>query len=164
MKKKSLFILLVAIFVFVLTGCESENSENIVTDSNGKSKTSFTINETAVYNDVYYTVTNVEYSNYDNIARRDKIYIIVTLKIENKSDKTIEYREDYFKMSNSSGQIDDPNIYNFRVDKLGSSKLSSGGTKEGEIVFEEPIDETSFKVLFYQPYESDDALFEVAIK
>lgn len=112
--KKILSILVCAFVLLGITGCVSDSdSSSGVTDTNGNKKTSFSINETAVFEDVHYTVTNVEYSNgseYDTPAD-GKNYVIVTLKIENKSDEKISYNTYDWKMINSQGQEDDENIY-----------------------------------------------------
>ncbi len=85
-KGPKIFIML--ILVISLVGCQ-----NKAVDLKGNKKTEFGINETAVYKDVYYTVTDLEYtdqqSNGEKIADSSKTYIALTFQIKNNSKKKI---------------------------------------------------------------------------
>lgn len=167
--KKILHILLCSIVVFGLTGCFSDvQSENSVTDNNGNNKTSFNLNETAVFENVHYTVTDVEYSNgneWDSPAE-GKEYVIVTLKIENKSDSKISYNTYDWKILNSQGQEDDETIAIINSDtSLDSGDLAPGGTKTGTLIYEEPKNESSLKLLYYSnSFFDEESTFEIVIK
>lgn len=167
MKKKTLVILLISI-VFGLTGCFSDTNNNAVKDINGNEKTTFNINETAVYEDVHYTVTNVKYSNGDNwdTPAAGKEYVVVTIKIENKSESKISYNVFDWKMLNSQGQEENEAFTTIDTDtNLGSGDLVPGGTKTGTIVFEEPKNETSLKLEYFNNILFDEnATFEFIIK
>lgn len=149
---KKFLTLIISIFVlFGVTGCFSEEVDN-VTDKNGNVKKSFNINETAVFSDVHYTVTNVEYSNGDdwNEPANGKQYVIVTIKIENKSNEKVSYNVYDFAMLNSQGQEDESSFSTIDSDtNLSSGELVSGGSKTGTIVFEEDKNESSLKLLYY---------------
>jgi len=167
--KKLLSVIVCAFSIFSLSGCTSEiESSNVVSDINGNEKTSFALNETAVFEDVHYTVTNVEYSNgteFDKPAE-GKNYVIVTLKIENKSDSKISYNTYDWKMLNSQGQEDDETFSIVDSDNsLNSGDLAAGGTKTGTLVYEELKDETSLKLLYYSNSLFDEnSTFEIVIK
>lgn len=161
--------LLVVVVLFGLTGCFSTlENEVTVNDINGNSKTIFNINETAVFEDVHYTVTNVEYSKGDDWDKpsEGKQYVIVTIKIDNKSDSKITYNVFDWAMLNSQGQEDEESFTTIDSDtNLSSGDLVSGGTKTGTIVFEEDINETSLKLLYYSNSLFDENhTFEFKIK
>lgn len=167
---KKILSILVCVFVLLgMTGCVSESeSSSGVSDVSGNKKTSFNVNETAVFEDVHYTVTNVEYSNgseWDTPAD-GKNYVILTLKIENKSDSKISYNTFDWKMINSQGQEDDEAFTTINSDtSLSSGDLAAGGTKTGTLVYEESKDETSLKLLYYSNSLFDEnSTFEIVVK
>lgn len=166
---KKLITIIISIFIlFGITGCLSDSDSIEVTDTNGNQKTSFKLNETAVFEKVHYTVTNVEYSNgseYDTPAD-GKNYVIITLKIENKSDSKISYNGLDWKILNSQGQEDDEAFTTINTDtSLNSGDLASGGIKTGTLVYEEPKDESSLKLLYYSNMLFDEnSTFEIIIK
>ena len=155
--KRVLSVIICVLSLSFLVGCTSDSSE--VTDINGNAKSSFNVNETAVYEDVHYTVTNVEYSNgdeYDNPADGNN-YVVVTVKIENKSDEKISYNALDWQMINSDGQEDSETFTTIDSDtNLNSGDLVAGGTKTGTIVFEESKDATSLKLNYYSNVLFDD--------
>ena len=149
--KKIITIIISLFIIFSTSGC-TETANNVVTDINGIEKTSFTINETAIYEDVHYTVTNVEYSNGNDWDKpsEGKNYVIVTIKIENKSNEKISYNGLDWTMLNSEGQEDSETFSTIDSDtNLGSGDLASGGSKTGTLVFEENKSDTSLKLLYY---------------
>lgn len=169
--KKLLSILLCTFVLIGVTGCisytddSSESTES--TETTETNEKTYGLNETAVYNDVHYTVTNVEYSNgtqYDKPADGMN-YVIVTLKIENKSDSKISYNTYDWKMINSQGQEDDGAFTIVDNDThLSSGDLIAGGTKTGTLVYEEPTNESSLKLLYYSSIFDDKSEFEIVIK
>lgn len=161
--KKFLTIIVGSIALFNLTGCSSTTTNNETENS----KTSFNINEPAVFEDVHYTVTNVEYSNGDEWDKpaEGKEYVIVTLKIENKSDSKISYNTFDWTMVNSQGQEDSETFSTIDSDtNLSSGELIAGGTKTGTLVFEQSKDETSLKLLYYSNMFNENPTFEIIIK
>lgn len=166
---KKIFPILISVFMlFGLTGCFSEEDSGSVTDISGSAKTSFNINETAVYNDVYYTITNVEYSNGDDwdSPAEGKQYVIVTINIENKSEDKISYNTYDWTMLNSQGQEDEESFTIIDSDtNLGSGELIAGGSKTGTIVFEENKNESSLKLLYYSDiFWNENHTIEFVIK
>lgn len=168
--KKRIFLAVLLCFTFLgLTGCSSDtDSSNKVSDLNGDSKTVFNVNETAVYEGVNYTVTNVEYSDGDewDTPASGKQYVIVTITIENNSNSKISYNALDWKMLNSQGQEDEETFTTLDSDtNIGSGDLAIGGTKTGTIIFEEPKNETSLKLLYYSnSFFDENSTFEVIIK
>ena len=164
MVKKKIFLAVLFGFIVVgWTGCFSDTeSDNKVQDLNGNAKTTFNVNETAVYGGVNYTVTNVGYSNGDewDTPADGKQYVIVTIKIENKSDSKISYNVYDWKMVNSQGQEDDE-----AISTIDSDTNLSSGDLAGTIFFEEPKDETSLKLQYYSNLLFDEnSTFEIIIK
>lgn len=169
MKKKIFLTMFLGFMIFCLTGCFSDTeNNNEIQDLNGNAKTTFNVNETAVYEGVNYTVTNVEYSNGDEWDKPSsgKQYVIVTVKIENKSDSKISYNTYDWKMINSQGQEDEESFSTIDSDtNLGSGDLAVDGTKIGTIVFEEPTDESSLKLQYYSNSLFDEnSTFEIIVK
>lgn len=166
---KKISKLFITIFIlFGLTGCLSETSNNSVKDINGNEKTSFNLNETAVYNDVEYIVTNVEYSNGDEWDKPadGKQFVIVTVSIKNNSSEKISYNVYDWKMLNSQGQEDDEIFTTIDNDtNLGSGDLISGGSKTGTVVFEEDKNESSLKLLYFaNSFWDENHTFEFVIR
>lgn len=167
--RRLLGIVVCSFVLFGVTGCVSESvTSNSVTDTEGNEKTSFQLNETAVFEDVHYTVTNVKYSKgseYDKPAE-GKNYVIVTLKIENKSDSKISYNTYDWKMINSQGQEDGETFTTVNSDtSLSSGDLAPGGNKTGTLVYEQAKNETSLKLLYYSnSFWDENSTFEIVIK
>ena len=164
--KKILSILLCGLVLLGMTGCTTD-TESSATDKEKNKKTSFNVNETAVHKDVHYTVTNVEYSNGTEFNKPSdgKNYVIVTINIENKSDEKISYNALDWKMVNSQGQEDSETITIVDSDtNLSSGDLAAGGNKTGTLVFEEDVNETSLKLLYYPTIIDKESAFEFVIK
>ena len=126
--KKILTLFLAVCCVGGLWACSSDEKKEEV-------KKDYKVNETAVYEDVEYTVTKVEKS-------QGKEFVIVTVKIENKSDEKVDYNSLYFKVVNSEGQEDSVSFSTIDSDtSLGSGDLVAGGSKEGTLVFEQKKDD-----------------------
>ncbi len=86
---------LLLLFVCLVTGC---GKKDVLMDVNGVEKSDFTINETAVINDVHYTVTDFEFTNEKftlpngheiEFEEGNDTYLIIKLRIDNKSDDSI---------------------------------------------------------------------------
>lgn len=146
----------------------STNNNKNTTKKEEKQKKEYNKNETVIYKGVKYSVTNVKYSNgsdWDNPAD-GKEYVIVTIKIENTSDKKISYNVYDWKMRNSQGQEESEAFTTIDNDtNLSSGDLAVGGTKEGTLVFEEPKNDSSLKLLyFYNTLLEDEESFAIIIK
>ena len=89
MKNLLKYIYIISIVILV-TGCKSK-----LTDLNGNVKESFKINETAVYNNINYTITNVEYLDKNNnisLEISDNLVIAITYQIKNNSNEEYSIR------------------------------------------------------------------------
>lgn len=147
---------------------ETNSQSNKKNNASEKTKKEYNRNETVIYKGVKYSVTNVKHSNgseFDQPAN-GKEYIIVTIKIENKSDQKISYNPYDWKMRNSQGQEEDGAFTTIDSDtSLHSGDLAAGGVKEGTIVFEEPKNDSSLKLLYFDNSLFDDEeTFAIIIK
>lgn len=167
----TIIVLIVSTIIFIIgitSGGDSNKQQDTPKNENQQATKSVKQGEAISYKDINYTVTKVKYSKggeWDTPAS-GKEYVIVTVKIENKSDKTISYSEIDWKMKNSKGQIDDTTYASINSGtELSSGDLSSGGTKTGTIVFEEPKNDSSLKLLYYDNSLFDEEeTFEIVIK
>lgn len=148
---------------------KSENKKEETSKSATKKsekKTLFDQDEVVDYNGVKYSVLGVEKTtskNYDE-AKSGKEFVIVKLKIENKSDKKISYNPYDWKMENGNGQIEDNAFTTADNDtSLNSGELNPGGKVEGTIAFEEPIGDENLKILYYNTVINDKPEFQIKI-
>lgn len=146
------------------TGNKSENSE--ITE-NKEQKKEFTQNEVVTFKDVNYSITNVTKSagvDYDT-PKDGHEYVIVSIKIENKSDEKITYNPYDWKMENSNGQEESVTFTTVDSDTaLSSGDLNAGGVKEGTLTFEQPIGDTGLKLNYYANSVFDDeASFKIKL-
>ncbi len=130
-------------------------------------KTEFLQSETVTFKDVDFTVTNVEKttgSKYDTVKEGYE-YVIVGIKIENKSDEKISYNTFDWKMENSNGQEVDTAFTTVNTDTaLNSGDLNVGGVVEGTLVFEEPQDDAGLKLnYYYNALFDENASFKIKL-
>lgn len=134
----------------LLAGCSSTKGV--------EQKTDVAINETATIDQVDQTITNVEYTNQLDeymFAQEGSQFVIVTIRIENKSDEEYDYNALNYRMKNDQGQIN--NEYMYSIDNaLNSGSLASQGSIEGRLIFEEPLDQTNLQILYYDNIFSDE--------
>ena len=120
----------------------------------GNDNRSYSQDETVTYEGVKYSITKVE---------TDDECIMVTVKINNKSDKTVSYDDLYFNLLNQKGKqfdkkplvIDDGTI-------LPSGKLKPNEKVEGKIVWLKE-DYKNLRVRYYENSlmaDIDDYKFE----
>ena len=115
------------------------------------------IKETATFEDVDYTVTNVKTSNggeWDDLKKGHE-YVIVSIKIKNNSEETISYNPYDWQMLNDKGQLDETS-YMSDVDDIGSGDLAPGGKKTGKLIFEEPKTSKTLVLNYYDNSFFDD--------
>jgi len=150
--KKILKLSLVVLLLSGLWACQQEEKEKEV-------KKDYQVGEVAVYEDIEYTVTKVEKSQGDDFDQpaEGKEYVIVYVKIENKSDEKVSYNGLDFKMLDSQG-VEEGETFSIINQKtsLGSGDLISGGVKEGTLIFEQKIDD-QLKLNLYSNIFSDEA-------
>lgn len=150
-----ILIVVIGILVAVFGGGEEDR------------KTEFKQNETATFEDVNYTVTKVEKNSGDDFdtPKSGHEYVVVTVKIENKSEGKIPYNPFDWQMENSKGQEEEVAFTTVDSDTaLDSGDLAAGGTVEGTLVFEEPIGDTGLKLNYYSNILYDEeATFKIKI-
>lgn len=157
MKKLLSVILVLLMGLCFLTGCGDEEPQ----------KTSFKVGETATYEGVNYTVTKVKKSKGSDFDKPKKghEYVIVTLKIENKSEETIDFNSLDWRMENSKGKVENETLSIEATDTaLGSGDLKAGGSAKGTIVFEEPKKDKGLKLHYYgNIFTSDESAFHFVL-
>lgn len=139
-----------------LTGVSA--SKNVNEDKDSKEnkeeeddKSEFGINEKIELEGRMLEITNVERSSGGDFdkPKDDHEYVIVTVNIENNSDKEVSYNPFDFKMQNGNGQIESKAFTIIDSDTaLSSGDLASGGNVTGTITFEQPIDDDALKLIF----------------
>lgn len=164
-------IVLIAIIVIGVISAVFGGGSNDEPKSSGDTKTTsskkeekketkkeFTQGEIVNFKGVEYSVTNVNKttgSDFDN-AKDGYEYVIVTVKIENKSDKKISYNPYDWKMENSNGQEEDNAFTTVDSDtSLNSGDLNPGGVVEGTIAYEEPQGDAGLKLNYF-----DNSVFD----
>lgn len=150
MLKKIGIMLMTMLIMLGMTGCsQTEESEELK---------EYAIGETAIYDEMAYTLTDIEKSQgseYDQPGE-GKEYVIISVKIENQSDETRDYNELYFKILNEQGQVDDVALTLLDQDQnLGSGDLIAGGWKEGTLTYLVNQDE-NLKLYLYADIFSEE--------
>ena len=130
-------------------------------------KTEFSQSETVTFKGVNFTITSVEKttgSEFDT-AKDGHEYVIVGLKIENKSDEKISYNSFDWKMENSNGQEVDTAFTTINTDTaLNSGDLNAGGMVEGTLAFEQPQGDTGLKLnYYYNALFDENASFKIKL-
>lgn len=146
----------------LMSGCSSSGESNNKTPE----KTEFAQSEVATYKKVEYSVTGVERTKGKQYfeAAEGMEYVIVHIKIENKTDDKISYNALDWKMQNSNGQEDGYKITSIdNIKTLSSGDLLAGGTIEGDLVFEEPIGDTGLKLAYYPTIIDSKSAFTIKI-
>ena len=91
-------------------------------------------------------------------------YIIITIKIENKSDEKISYNTLNWKLADGTGDEKDYAIFGNDTEKdLNSGDLNIGGTKIGTLAFEIPKGDNNLTLKYYDTILSDERAFEFSI-
>lgn len=131
-------------------------------------KKEFKQNEIATFKEVDYSVENVERTKGSNEFLKVKDgheYIIITLKINNKSKEKISFNELDWKIVTSDGA---ETAFTSLVTEdndtsLNSGDLNSGGTKIGTVSYEIPEgDKVTLK--YYETILSNERAFEFDIE
>lgn len=93
-------------------------------------------------------------------APEGKQYLIVSVQLENTSDKTHPFNPFDFKVQTAGGQVLDPSFTSTGSD-LKSGDLVAGGKTSGTIVMEVPVETGSQYVIWKPGLESDRAIVKV---
>lgn len=159
---KKWWVWLIIIIVLIGAGGAAGNKDNTATNGGStnnssdtkkaEEKTEFKVGETASFDNKTITVTDVQ-RNYDTgnqFAQPEsgKEFVIVTVKITNDSDKTLDYNTFEFKMQDSNGVQQNEAITALSEGKLNSGSLAAGGKVTGKLAYEVPKDDTGLKLLY----------------
>lgn len=148
---------------------DSSSGDN-TTEKNEKveEKTEFSQGETVSFKGVDFTVTNVKKSagsEFDT-PKEGHEYIIVSIKIENKSEEKISYNPFDWQMENSNGQEEATTFTTIDSDTaLSSGDLNVGGVVEGTLAFEQPEGDAGLKLNYYaNALFDEEASFKIKIQ
>lgn len=172
-------IILIAIIAIVVIGAiagggsdePASKGQDTQTEKKTKEKQEdkkeFAQNETVTFKNVDFTVTNVEKTrgNEYDTAKEGYEYVIVSVRIENKSEGKISYNPYDWKMENSNGQEQDITFTITDNDTaLSDGDLNAGGIVEGTLAFEQPQGDTGLKLNYYDNAVFDeDASFKIKL-
>lgn len=135
------------------TTTDTSESNTTTAQSDAKDeKTEFKVGETASFDDKSIAVTDVQ-RNYDTgneFAQPEsgKEFVIVTVKINNNSDSTLDYNTYEFKMQDSNGVQQNEAFTALTEGKLNSGSLAAGGEVTGKLAYEVPQGDTGLKLLY----------------
>ncbi|WP_165998432.1 DUF4352 domain-containing protein [Bacillus sp. Cs-700] len=111
----------------------------------------YKVGDVVQINDKELTVLKVEKSKgneYSSLKSGDE-YVIISVKITNNSKEKISYNPYDFEMSNSKGQILQHSYSGIHEDTaLHYGELAPGGTVEGTVLFEQPIDDKKLQLQY----------------
>lgn len=146
---------------------EQDTKKETKTQEKQETKKEFAQSETVTFKNVDFTVTNVEKtkgSEYDT-AKEGYEYVIVSIKIENRSEEKISYNPYDWKMENSNGQEEDITFTTTDSETaLSDGNLNTGGTVEGTLAFEQPQGDTGLKLNYYNNAVFDEeASFKIKL-
>lgn len=156
--KKPIFLLIfLGLIVLGIIGAIASDKEEAARQKD------FNQNEVAIFKDIHYTILETERTKGKEYfeAGDNKEYIILTIKIENKSDSKISYNALDWKMVDSTG---DENSYAIwggdNNTNLGSGDLNPNGTKSGTIAFEIPEGDENLTLRYYETIFSSNHAFQ----
>ena len=134
------------------TATNSGSNNNSSSEKKTEEKTEFKVGETARFDNKTITDTDVQ-RNYDTgnqFAQPEsgKEFVIVTVKITNDSDKTLDYNTFEFKMQDSNGVQQNEALTALSEGKLNSGSLAAGGKVTGKLAYEVPKGDTGLKLLY----------------
>ncbi|MDE6957507.1 MAG: DUF4352 domain-containing protein [Lachnospiraceae bacterium] len=151
------WIVVVIIVMFVIGvamggGNEEPTAKSKKNETAKNEKAEFSQNETVSFKGVDFAVTNVKKtsgSDFDT-AKEGYEYVIVSVKIENKSEEKISYNPFDWQMENSNGQEESTTFTTIDSDTaLSSGDLNAGGVVEGTLAFEQPQGDAGLKLNYY---------------
>jgi Domain of unknown function (DUF4352) len=102
--------------------------------------------------DIWVTPRHVDHSQGEHgiVPNIGDEFLIIHLKIVNRSQVDFPVQLSDFKVLDSNGQIDPPMQQDFTRSRLREVQLIPGGHTEGTLVFETPLGDSA-AVLMYQP-------------
>ena len=117
-----------------------------------RNKNEFFQDETVEYNGVEYSILRVEKNSGKDFVKPKSgyEYVVVFIKIENRSNDKISYNPLDWQMENSKGQETSYTIAGGDNDTaLSSGDLNPNGYVEGSIAFEQPVGDSGLKLNYY---------------
>lgn len=119
--------------------------------------------ETAEIDGMKVTVDSAKYAkslSEFSVAPSGKIFLVITVTLENASDETKSYNGFDFRVQAASGQVLDQAFES--VDpSLGSGDLVTGGKTTGKVVFEVPVEKEAQYVIWKPGLDPDRAIVQV---
>lgn len=154
------WVIIIIVLIVVASASSSKNdnpsrnkdSGTSSTDKKATEKTEFKIGETATFDKKSITVTDVQ-CNYDTgnqFAKPEsgKEFVVVTVKITNESNSTLDYNTYEFKMQDSNGVQQNESITALAEGKLDSGSLAAGGKVTGKLAYAVPQGDKGLKLLY----------------
>lgn len=131
---------------------DNESSESTDSGNSDSKDQTFKVGDVVAIDNREVTVEKVQrnWSSEYSKPKDGKEYVMVTVKIENKSDDKISYNSSEWKMEDSDGAIESLAFVMGNDDSLDYGDLAAGGKKTGTIVFEVPKDDKALKI-HYKP-------------
>lgn len=158
-KKWWFWVIIVVVLVCIGAAGASSNKDPKKVGENGESSEQqgeetkeFKVGDVISIDNREMTVEKVQrnWSSEYSKPKDGKEYIMVTVKLENKSDETISYNSGEWKLENGEGAIDTSALVLGNDDAMSYGDLAAGGKKSGTIVYEVPAGDTNLK-LHYKP-------------
>lgn len=152
-----LFLLLFFIFYSFINNIDDFGY--VVKGDESIEEVTFNMGDMISYNDIEYIISTVETSTGTAYKKpkKDNIYLIIGLSLENKSDDKHHYSGTYFTILNSALEESDRIISPVNAgEDLYSGSLVVGGKKEGSLVFEVPKDDKELFLQYYNPIELEE--------
>lgn len=159
------YLLIIPILI-LLTGCTKVNIYSLVDE---KTKEIYEVKEKVFCNDIEFTVTNIqEKTNKDDAGiSKDEKLVAVTYKIKNNKKEEKTFFSSDFKVINQDGEIIKSTIgvitsmWNGKF--LKSPKLTSGGEKEGYLVYVLDKEDNGYTIQYtcVSNFLEDDGIIKV---
>lgn len=159
-KKHKILTGILALFVIgVFSTAINGNKDNggveksVATSSEEEQQqTEFKIGETAKFDNKSITVTKVQrnYQTGNQYAQPESgmEFVVVTVKITNDSDSTLDYSSYEFKMQDSDGVQQNEAFTAITQGKLHNGSLAKGGKVTGKLAYEVPRGDKGLKLLY----------------
>lgn len=162
-----ILIVTLCILALIITGCgtgtnqEAKKVSNAPATTTTPDKSIYKLNDVIELKGNVLTVTNVKKSKGTEYEKPKNGYefLIVYIKLVNKSNDRFMYNSFDFKVQNSKGVIVDQSFRSIDNDtRLEYGELNPNGEVTGTLVFETPVDDSKL-ILEYKPsFWSDNTI------
>lgn len=143
------FWLIIALVVLaaigsVAGGSGASNETQQTTDGNGTTQGSdkeerYYIGDTVSSGDLYVTINSVRESKYVNGVTTDNLFIILSITVENRGNKSDSYKQDCFKLKNGDAVYEISNVGIYLPDGYWLQlEVGPGLKRNTELVYEIP--------------------------